>query len=90
LAGVAGVCLIVALSLIPGSYRPHTCTPGGFEHFFAYATTARALALGWRARAQVVFIVVGLLVLACGLELAQLFAPGLSFDLVAALVNGLG
>ena len=90
LAGVAGVFLIVVLCLIPGSYRPHPCAPGSFEHFFAYATTALALALGWRARSQVVLIVVGLLVLACGFELAQLFAPGRSFDLVAALVNGLG
>lgn len=90
MAGVAGVCLIVALSLIPGSYRPHTCTLGGCEYFFAHATTALALALGWRTRAQVELNVVGLLVLDCGLELAQLCAPGRSFDLVAALVNGLG
>jgi VanZ family protein len=90
LAGVAGVVLIVVLSLIPGPYRPHTGAPGGAEHFFAYAATAVALALGWRSLAQGVLIAVGLLVLACGLELAQLCAPGRSFDLVAALVNGLG
>ena len=90
LAGVTGVFLIVVLSLIPGHYRPHTGAPGGVEHFFAYAATAVALALGWRSLAQSVLIVVGLLALTCGLELAQLFVPGRSSDLVTALVSGLG
>lgn len=78
MAGVAGVVLIVVLSLIPGPYRPHTRAPGGLEHFLAYAATAVALALGWRSLAQGMLITVGLLVLACGLELAQLFVPGLA------------
>ena len=90
LAGVAGVSLIVVLSLIPGSYRPHTGAPGGFEHFFAYGLTAVALALGWRSLSQSVLILVGLFVLACGLELAQLIVPGRSSDLGTALVSGLG
>ena len=90
LASVAGVFLIVVLSLIPGPYRPHTGAPVGAEHFFAYAATAVALALGWRSLAQGMLITVGLLVLACGLELAQLFVPGRSSDLVTALVSGLG
>jgi hypothetical protein len=90
LAGITGVCLIVVLSLIPGFYRPHTGAPGGFEHFFAYGLTAVALALGWRSLAQRVLIIVGLFVLGCGLELAQLVVPGRSSDLGTALVSGLG
>jgi hypothetical protein len=91
LAGITGVCLIVVLSLIPGSYRPHTGAPEGFEHFFAYGLTAVALALGWRSWAQsVLIIIVGLFVLACGLELAQFIVPGRSSDLGTALVSGLG
>jgi VanZ family protein len=89
LAGVTGVFLIIALSLIPRPYRPHTGAPGGLEHFFAYAATALALALGWRSLAHVMLIAVGLLVLG-GLELVQLFVPGRSSDLVDALVSGLG
>ncbi len=41
LAGVTGVFLIVVLSLVPGSYRPHTGAPGGLEHFFAYTPQLR-------------------------------------------------
>ena len=87
LAGITGVCLIVVLSLIPGFYRPHTGAPGGFEHFFAYGLTAVALALGWRSLSQSVLIIVGLSVLACGLELAQVIVPGRSSDLGTALVS---
>jgi len=89
-AGVAGVCLIVVLSLIPGSYRPHTGAPGGFEHVLAYALTAMALAMGWRTRSQHLRIVVGLFVLASALELTQLFVPGRSADWGTPITSGLG
>ena len=90
LAGILGVGLIVVLSLIPGSYRPHTGAPGGLEHVFAYALTAAMLALGWRSLFQIVVIVVGLFALAGGLELAQLLVPGRSSELATALASGLG
>lgn len=90
MVGVAGVCLIVVLSLIPGPYRPHTGAPGGFEHILAYALTAAALALGWRSRTQRRHIVVGLFILASGLELAQLLVAGRSADWGTPIVSGLG
>ncbi|MCB1504466.1 MAG: hypothetical protein KDJ47_05775 [Hyphomicrobiaceae bacterium] len=89
LAGITGVSLIIVLSLVPGSYRPHTGAPSGFEHFFAYGLTAVALVLGWWSLTQSVLIIVGLFVLACGLELAQLIVPGRSSDLGTAIVSGL-
>jgi hypothetical protein len=88
--GVAGMCLIVLLSLVPGAYRPHTGAPGDVEHLLAYGLTAAALALGWRSPFQIAAIVLGLLVLASGLEVAQLFVPGRGADGVTALVSGLG
>ncbi|MGD9669446.1 MAG: hypothetical protein AB7U75_10375 [Hyphomicrobiaceae bacterium] len=90
LAGLAGACLIVILSLVPGPYRPHTGAPAGFEHFLAYALTAAGLALGWRRPSQSVLIIVGLFILGCGLELAQIFVPGRNADLPTAFLSGLG
>jgi hypothetical protein len=45
-AGFFGVLAIIVLSLVPGTYRPHTGLPGVAEHFIAYCSTAFAFALG--------------------------------------------
>ena len=84
------MCLLVLLSVVPGAYRPHTGAPGDLEHLLAYGLTAAALALGWRSPSQVMGIILGLFVLACGLEGAQLFVPGRGADWVTALVSGFG
>ena len=89
-AGVAGVCLLVVLSVVPGAYRPHTGAPGDLEHLLAYGLTAAALALGWRSPVHIVGIILGLLVLASGLEVAQLFVPGRGASWETALVSGFG
>jgi hypothetical protein len=89
-AGLAGVGLLVFLSLVPGAYRPHTGAPGNLEHLLAYGLTATALALGWRSPSHVVGIILGLFVLACGLEVAQIFVPGRSAAWGTALVSGFG
>ena len=46
-AGFFGVLAIIVLSLVPGTYRPHTGLPGVAEHFIAYCSTAFAFALGF-------------------------------------------
>lgn len=91
-AGGVGVGLLVVLSLVPGTYRPHTGAPGDVEHLLAYGltATATALALGWRSPFQIVAIVLGLLVLASGLEVAQLFVPGRGASWETAIVSGFG
>ena len=87
---MGGVGLLVLLSLVPGTYRPHTGAPGDIEHLLAYGLTAAALAIGWRSPVQIVVIILGLLVLASGLEVAQLFVPGRGASWVTALVSGVG
>ena len=87
---MGGVCLLVLLSLVPGAYRPHTGAPGDIEHLLAYGLTAAALALGWRSPFHIVSIVLGLLILASGLEFAQLFVPGRGASWETALVSGFG
>ena len=89
-AGVVGVGLLVLLSLVPGAYRPHTGAPGDVEHLLAYGLTAAALALAWRSPVQIVVIILGLLVLASGLEIAQLFVPDRGANWETALVSGFG
>ncbi len=89
-AGIVGVCLLVLLSLIPGAYRPHTGAPSNLEHLLAYGLTAAALALGWRSPSQILRIVLALLVLAYGLEMAQLLVPARSADWATAFVSGFG
>jgi VanZ family protein len=84
------VGLLVLLSLVPGAYRPHTGVPGDLEHLLAYGLTAAALALGRRSPVQIVGIILGLLVLASGLEVAQLFVPGRGASWETALVSGFG
>ena len=89
-AGVVSVGLLILLSLVPGAYRPHTGAPGDLEHLLAYGLTAAALAIGWRSPVQIVVIILGLLVLASGLEVAQLFVPGRGASWETALVSGFG
>jgi hypothetical protein len=63
-AGFFGVLAIIVLSLVPGTYRPHTGLPGVAEHFIAYCSTAFAFALGFRSSASRVVIALALTLLA--------------------------
>jgi hypothetical protein len=65
---------IIVLSWLPGSERPQTGAPGQFEHFLAYALTAAGIMLGFPMRR--VAIILGLVLLAGGLEIAQLWIDG--------------
>ena len=89
-AGICNVVLIVVLSLLPGSERPHTGLLGEGEHFIAYILTAGLLALGFQSLAQRVSIVLGLALLAGLLEILQLWVPGRSSQVFDAAVGGFG
>ncbi|TBW37000.1 VanZ family protein [Siculibacillus lacustris] len=71
---------IVVLSLLPGTYRPHTGASGNFEHVLAYAGTGLLLALGW-AVARTWRGPVFLSAAAALLEVAQIWIPGRSAGL---------
>ena len=87
-AGFFGVLAIIVLSLVPGTYRPHTGLPGEAEHFIAYYSTAFAFALGFRSRAVV--IALGLTLLAGSMEVLQLWVPGRHSAIIDAVVSSLG
>ena len=89
-AGFFGVLAIIVLSLVPGTYRPHTSLPGEAEHFIAYYSTAFAFALGFRSRASRVVIVLGLTLLAGSMEVLQLWVPGRHPAIIDAVVSSLG
>jgi hypothetical protein len=89
-AGFFGVLAIIVLSLVPGTYRPHTGLPGEAEHFIAYYSTAFAFALGFRSRASRVVIAHGLALLAGSMEVLQLWVPGRHPGIIDAVVSSLG
>lgn len=89
-AGLFGILVIIALSLVPGSDRPQTGLPALVEHFIAYCATASALALGFRSRASRVAIVLGFTLLAGLMEVMQLWVPGRSSAMIDAVVSSAG
>jgi VanZ family protein len=89
-AGFCGIIGIIVLSLLPGTYRPHTGLPGEAEHFIAYCLTAFALALGFRPLAYRVGLAIGLSLLAGSMEVLQHFVPGRHPAATDAIVSGLG
>ncbi|MFG1292629.1 VanZ family protein [Xanthobacter versatilis] len=77
LKGLAAVLwlVIVILSLLPGSERPHTGYSGNLEHFVAYLGTGAVTAFAFPAASLLRLALP--FVLASGLfEIAQIFIPG--------------
>jgi hypothetical protein len=87
-AGFFGVLAIIVLSLVPGTYRPHTGLPGVAEHFIAYCLTAFAFALGFRSSASRVVIALVLTLLAGSMEVLQLWVPGRLVDIRRRIALG--
>ena len=88
--GLLGLGLIVLVSVIPGSLRPHTSMSGYAEHFAAYAIVATCLALGWRSPLIHAAIVISSFNIGNILEAAQLLIPDRSADTTSALFSGAG
>ena len=88
--GLLGLGLIVLVSIIPGSLRPHTGMSGYAEHFAAYAIVATCLALGWRSPLLQAAIVISSFTIGNILEAAQLLIPDRSADTTSALFSGAG
>lgn len=83
------VLIIIWLSLVPGTMRPHTGTSGHFEHFIAYAGTGFLFA-PWSALRQRMGAALGLAALSGTLELLQLNIPGRSGEFGGFLYSSLG
>lgn len=76
LAGWVGFGLIVVISLVPGSQRPHTGMPGQMEHFIAYLMTALAYGYGCLQLRKRLTWLVFLSAASAFFEAIQLFIPG--------------
>jgi len=76
-AGFVSIAMLIVLSLVPGTLRPHVFASGNSEHFFAYAATAFFLGLGNAPRTTAVFVSF-LSAGAAAAELLQTWIPGRS------------
>lgn len=73
--GILSFLLLVILSLVPGSERPHTGVSGNIEHLAAYSGTAWLLLLGFGQRFR--FVIISALVFASAVfEIIQNWLPG--------------
>jgi VanZ family protein len=74
---ITSLLAILALSLVPGAFRPHTMIlPPAFEHVAAYAVAAFFLGLACHHRVPPVQLVLLLTGYGALLELGQLWVPG--------------
>jgi len=83
------VAIIVYLSLVPGSMRPHTMVSGHAEHFIAYAGTGFLFAIGSRLRERII-VALGLAALSGLVELTQLAIPGRTGEFAGFFYSTLG
>jgi VanZ family protein len=70
------VLIIVVLSVVPGTMRPHIMGNDYREHFAAYIITGSLLAIGYPRPTQLLASGVALALCAGGLELVQVWIPG--------------
>ena len=70
------VGIILYLSLVPGTLRPHSGVSGHLEHFIAYAGTGALFAASGRRRLALMGAAIGLSWLSGAVEIAQLWIPG--------------
>ena len=68
------VLIITALSLVPPGLRPETSAPHVLEHAAIFAATGAAFGFGYNQRPYLGLV--GLIIFAAVIELAQLAAPG--------------
>jgi hypothetical protein len=83
------VGIILYLSLVPGTMRPHTGASGHFEHFIAYAGTG-ALFAPARTRMALLAAAVGLSWLSGAVEIAQLWIPGRTGEIAGFVWSSAG
>jgi len=89
-AGYIGILLIVTLSLIPATARPHTGAGGGFEHAAAYALVGFAFGWGYRQLRPQLCSGIALTATAATLEALQNFVPGRNPEVLGFLSSTSG
>jgi VanZ family protein len=82
------ILVVLVLSLLPDDDLPKVELSDKIGHFIAYGEIA---AIGLLAYATApVLVVAGVVALGAGIEIAQLYVPGRSSDIVDFMVNCLG
>ncbi len=81
---------ILYLSLVPGTLRPHSGVSGHFEHFIAYAGTAALSVPQARGRLSLLAAAIGLSWLSGAVEIAQLWIPGRTGELLGFVWSSAG
>lgn len=66
--------VIVILSLVPHQLRPETGLPNNFEHAGIFAAAGAAFGIGYNRRPNL--LMVGLVIFAGAIEIAQVLIPG--------------
>jgi VanZ family protein len=90
LAGCVGTLMIIVLSLVPVTLRPHTGAGGDIEHWIAYTLVALAFGLGFKLRRMRLLTGVALSAGSGLLELLQNFVPGRNPEVAGFLASSLG
>jgi hypothetical protein len=85
-----GVFLIVILSLVPGTWRPHTGAGGLMEHLAAYTLVATAFGFALANTRQAFVYGIGLTAVAGLLEELQHFSPGRTPNIEGFLASSSG
>ena len=84
------VGLIIVLSLLPGSARPHTGFAGKIEHMIAYAGTGAIAMIGYRLRQQRLVFWASVVSLSFLLEFLHQYVPGRGADILDAIASSTG
>ena len=84
------VGIIIVLSLLPGSARPHTGFVGKIEHMIAYAGTGAIAMIGYRLRQQRLTFWASIVSLSFLLEFLQQYVPGRGANILDAIASSSG
>ena len=84
------VGIIIILSLLPGSARPHTGFAGKIEHMIAYAGTGSITMIGDRLRQQRLMFWASVVSLSFLLEFLQQYVPARGADVLDAIASSTG
>jgi VanZ family protein len=90
--GWVSLALIVVLALVPASKRPHNPfgLPGQYDHLFAYMLTAGALGLASQKATARAAILALLVTCSALLEIAQIWIPGRTAQLIDFGASSIG
>ena len=89
-AAWAGYLLILALSLVPGEFRPRTGESHYVEHFVAYMVVSTVFGVAASKPVRYALIAPALCITAAAMELLQHFVPGRSPEVAGFLAGVFG